>query len=169
MCAWPQVLAMVFGGDYNPEQWPQEVWRDDVQLMREAGVTLVSLGIFSWATLEPAPGRYEFGWLDAVMDLLHEGGVRVDLATATASPPPWFSRAHPDSLPVTADGRGRAAARPTARRAPPTARVRRAWPRPSPSATARTRRWRCGTSTTSTAATSRAASVTRAPPRSAPG
>jgi beta-galactosidase len=105
MTTWPEGLAMAFGGDYNPEQWPEEVWREDVRLMREAGVTLVSVGIFSWATLEPSPGRYEFGWLDAVLDLLHEGGVRADLATATASPPPWFSRARPDSLPVTADGR----------------------------------------------------------------
>jgi beta-galactosidase len=96
---------MCFGGDYNPEQWPEEVWREDVALMREAGVNLVSLGIFSWALLEPAPGRFEFGWLDAVMDRLHEAGVRVDLATATASPPPWFSRARPESLPVSADGR----------------------------------------------------------------
>ena len=96
---------MAYGGDYNPEQWPEEVWAQDVALMREAGVTLVSVGIFSWALLEPEPGRYEFGRLDRVMDLLHEGGVRVDLATATASPPPWFSRAHPDSLPVTFDGR----------------------------------------------------------------
>jgi beta-galactosidase len=68
-------------------------------------VNLVSVGIFSWALLEPEPGRFDFGWLDRVLDLLHEGGVRVDLATATASPPPWFSRAHPDSLPVTFDGR----------------------------------------------------------------
>src|SRR4051794_15096127 len=105
MCAWPQGLAMAFGGDYNPEQWPQEVWRDDVQLMREAGVTLVSLGISSGATRERAPGRYGWGGLDAVMAPLHEGGVRAALATAGASPPPWFSRAHPDSLPVTADGR----------------------------------------------------------------
>jgi beta-galactosidase len=96
---------MAYGGDYNPEQWPEEVWAQDVALMREAGVTLVSVGIFSWALLESEPGRYEFGWLDRVMDMLHEGGVRVDLATATASPPPWFSRAHPESLPVTADGR----------------------------------------------------------------
>src|SRR3954451_16666663 len=105
MSDWPEGVALAYGGDYNPEQWPEEVWAQDVALMREAGVTLVSVGIFSWALLEPEPGRYEFGWLDRVMDLLHEGGVRVDLATATASPPPWFSRAHPDSLPVTADGR----------------------------------------------------------------
>jgi beta-galactosidase len=105
MSDWPEGVAMAYGGDYNPEQWPEQVWAQDVALMREAGVTLVSVGIFSWALLEPEPGRYEFGWLDRVMDLLHEGGVRVDLATATASPPPWFSRAHPDSLPVTFDGR----------------------------------------------------------------
>src|ERR1700750_3199565 len=105
MTAWPTALdQLAYGGDYNPEQWPEATWREDVRLMREAGVTLVSVGIFSWALLEPAPGRFEFGWLDTVMDLLHEGGVRVDLATATASPPPWFSRAHPDSLPVTQDG-----------------------------------------------------------------
>jgi beta-galactosidase len=96
---------LAYGGDYNPEQWPEETWREDVRLMREAGVNLVSVGIFSWALLEPEPGRFDFGWLDRVIDLLHENGVRVDLATATASPPPWFSRAHPESLPVTFDGR----------------------------------------------------------------
>lgn len=106
MTAWSERLGgMAYGGDYNPEQWPEQVWADDVALMREAGVNLVSVGIFSWALLEPTPGGYEFGWLDRVLDLLHDGGVAVDLATATASPPPWFSRAHPDSLPVTRDGR----------------------------------------------------------------
>jgi beta-galactosidase len=79
------------------------VWREDVRLMREAGVNLVSVGIFSWSRLEPEPGRFEFGWLDTVLDLLHEGGVQADLATATASPPPWLSQ-HPEMLPVTADG-----------------------------------------------------------------
>ncbi|WP_028058465.1 beta-galactosidase [Candidatus Solirubrobacter pratensis] len=106
MTAWPIALdRLAYGGDYNPEQWPETTWREDVRLMREAGVNLVSVGVFSWALLEPEPGRFDFGWLDRVLDLLHEGGVRVDLATATASPPPWFSRAHPDSLPVTFDGR----------------------------------------------------------------
>ncbi|MFJ6197979.1 beta-galactosidase [Micromonospora sp. NPDC092111] len=92
------------GGDYNPEQWPAATWREDVALMRQARVNLVTVGVFAWSRLEPAPGRYEFGWLDEVLDLLHDGGIRVALATPTASPPPWFSQAHPDSLPVTADG-----------------------------------------------------------------
>ncbi|WP_141203410.1 beta-galactosidase [Streptomyces griseorubiginosus] len=95
---------LAFGGDYNPEQWPESVWDEDVRLMREAGVTMVSVGIFSWALLEPEPGRYDFGWLDRVMDLLHQNGVRVDLGTPTVAPPKWFYRAHPDALPVTADG-----------------------------------------------------------------
>lgn len=93
-----------FGGDYNPEQWPEAVWDEDVALMRQAGVTLATVGVFAWSLLEPEEGRYEFGWLDRVLDLLHESGVKVDLATATASPPPWFSRRYPESLPVTAEG-----------------------------------------------------------------
>ncbi|RAX45515.1 beta-galactosidase [Arthrobacter sp. AQ5-06] len=95
---------LAFGGDYNPEQWPEETWDEDVRLMREAGVNLVSVGIFSWSLLEPSEGVYEFGWLDRVLDLLHANGIRVDLANATASPPPWFSHKYPQSLPVTVDG-----------------------------------------------------------------
>jgi beta-galactosidase len=72
--------------------------------MKQAGVNLVSVGIFSWALLEPKEGVYEFAWLDHVLDLLHTSGIRVDLANASASPPPWFSRKYPDSLPVTASG-----------------------------------------------------------------
>jgi beta-galactosidase len=95
---------MPYGGDYNPEQWPEEVWQEDMRLMQEAGVTLVSLGIFAWAKLEPRPGEYDFAWLDRVIELLHANGVRLCLATATASPPPWLARLHPESLPVTREG-----------------------------------------------------------------
>ncbi|MFI5709419.1 beta-galactosidase [Kribbella sp. NPDC051620] len=98
------MTALYFGGDYNPEQWPPEVWKEDIALMRRAGVNLVTVGVFAWSSLEPEPGRYEFGWLDQVLDLLHDGGIQVDLATPTASPPPWFSLRHPDALPVNADG-----------------------------------------------------------------
>ncbi|WTC20283.1 beta-galactosidase [Streptomyces cellulosae] len=98
------LTGLAFGGDYNPEQWPEAVWEEDVRLMREAGVTLVSVGIFSWALLEPAPGAHDFGWLDRSLDLLHDAGIRVDLGTPTVVPPAWFYRAHPDALPVTAEG-----------------------------------------------------------------
>jgi beta-galactosidase len=99
-----KVPHMIYGGDYNPEQWSEEVWDEDVRLMREAGVNLVSLGIFSWAKLEHRPGEYDFDWLDHIISLLHENGVMVNLATATASPPPWLSALHPESLPVTQNG-----------------------------------------------------------------
>lgn len=98
------LTGLAFGGDYNPEQWPETVWDEDVRLMREAGVTMVSVGIFSWALLEPSPGVYDFGWLDRNLDLLHNAGIRVDLGTPTVAPPAWFYRAHPDALPVTEDG-----------------------------------------------------------------
>src|SRR5690242_9334550 len=88
---------LAFGGDYNPEQWPEEVQEQDVVLMQEAGVNLVSVGIFSWALLEPEPGRYELDWLDRVVERLHAAGIAVDLATGTASPPPWFLQQHPDA------------------------------------------------------------------------
>lgn len=93
-----------YGADYNPDQWPREVWDEDVRLMREAGVNIVSLAIFSWARLQPSADEWDFGWLDDVMDLLHRHSIDVDLATATASPPPWLTTAHPEILPVTAAG-----------------------------------------------------------------
>ncbi|MDB1089685.1 beta-galactosidase [Streptomyces sp. ACA25] len=96
---------LLYGGDYNPEQWPESVWPEDIRLMREAGVNLATVGVFSWARLEPRPGAREFGWLDRVLDLLHEGGIDVCLATPTASPPPWMGARHPETLPRDEHGR----------------------------------------------------------------
>lgn len=93
-----------FGADYNPDQWPREVWDEDVRLMKQAGVDVVSVAIFSWAKLQPGPDTWDFEWLDDVIDLMHANGIGVDLATATASPPPWLTTAHPEVLPVTAEG-----------------------------------------------------------------
>lgn len=103
MRSWP-TDRVAFGGDYNPEQWPRDTWTDDIELMRQAKVSFVTLGVFSWSWLEPAKGEYEFGWLDEIMDRLGEAGIAVDLATATATPPPWLSLAHPQILPVDHDG-----------------------------------------------------------------
>jgi beta-galactosidase len=95
---------LLFGGDYNPEQWPREVWAEDMTLMRRASVNTVTIGVFSWAMVEPREGEFEPGWLDDVVALLDENKIGFFLATPTASPPPWFTRAHPDALPVRADG-----------------------------------------------------------------
>ncbi len=95
---------LLFGGDYNPEQWSEEVWDEDIALMKRARVNTVTIGVFSWAVLEPREGEYETGWLDAIIDRLTAAGIGFFLATPTASPPPWFTLAHPDALPVRADG-----------------------------------------------------------------
>src|SRR5690606_33376263 len=96
---WP-TAGISYGGDYNPEQWPEEVWAEDVRLMRAAGVNLVTVGVFSWGRLEPEEGRLETDWLDRVLDLLHGAGIGVDLATPSAAPPMWLHLKHPEILPV---------------------------------------------------------------------
>ena len=83
---------ILYGADYNPEQWSEPIWLDDMRLMKLANVNMVSINIFSWALLEPAPDHYQFDQLDRIMDMLGEHGIAVDLATATASPPTISSR-----------------------------------------------------------------------------
>ncbi len=101
MSAEPRIA---FGGDYFPEQWPREIWREDVRLMREAHVNMVSLAIFAWALLEPKEGSYTFEWLDEVMDLLAANGIDVCLGTATAAQPNWLTRKYDDVLFVRESG-----------------------------------------------------------------
>ncbi len=96
--------SILLGCDYNPEQWSETVWREDVALMAELGVDLVAINIFGWAHLEPRPGEFDFRALDTIMAMLHEAGIRVNLGTGTASPPPWLSRVSPEILPRTAEG-----------------------------------------------------------------
>ncbi|MET0977045.1 MAG: beta-galactosidase [Leifsonia sp.] len=96
--------ALAYGGDYNPDQWTEPVWLEDARLMREAGVNLVSLPVFSWPQLERTPGEYDFGWLDRVIEILWAEGIRIDLATATATPPSWLVREHPEMLPHDVNG-----------------------------------------------------------------
>ncbi|HLI38365.1 MAG TPA: beta-galactosidase [Streptosporangiaceae bacterium] len=105
MAAWRSRIGRIaYGGDYNPEQWPREVRREDLALMARAGVTMVSVGIFGWATVEPRPGEFDFSLFDEVMDGLAAHGIAACLATMTASPPPWLAELAPETLPVRADG-----------------------------------------------------------------
>lgn len=96
--------GLVFGGDYNPEQWDRATWDEDVRLMREAGVNLVTLGVFAWGTVETVDGAWDWSWMDEIVDLLHGNGIGIDLATPTAAPPSWLLTARPDIAPVLADG-----------------------------------------------------------------
>ncbi|MDR6972760.1 beta-galactosidase [Leifsonia shinshuensis] len=95
---------IVFGCDYNPEQWDRSVWAEDIRLMVESGVSLVAINVFGWAQVQPNPDEFDFSDLDAIIDMLHEAGIGVNLGTGTSSPPPWLTTLHPEILPVSQDG-----------------------------------------------------------------
>lgn len=95
------------GGDYNPDQWPADVVDEDMRLMKLAHVNVGTVGVFSWAQLQPAPDRFTFEWMDRVLDKLAEAGRFAVLATPTAAQPAWLSRLHPDVLRAGPDGRRR--------------------------------------------------------------
>ena len=102
--AWPKLLTengrgIAFGGDYNPDQWSEETWDDDVRLMKKAGVSTVALAIFSWDRIQPQENRWDFGWLDRIIDKLGKAGIATDLASATATAPLWLYESHPEVLP----------------------------------------------------------------------
>src|SRR5215475_6208603 len=86
------------GGDYNPEQWPRETWDEDVQLMQQAQCNVLTLGVFSWVSLQPDEDHFTFEWLDAIMDQLANAGRFVCLATPTAAQPAWMSQRYPAAL-----------------------------------------------------------------------
>ena len=94
-----------FGVDYYPEHWPEDRWETDVRLMAEMGLTVVRLAEFAWQKMEPAEGRYDFGWLDRILDILDRHGLKAVLGTPSASPPAWLVEAHPDILPMDSQGR----------------------------------------------------------------
>ncbi|MQM26302.1 beta-galactosidase [Glycomyces sp. NEAU-7082] len=101
-----RVPHLLHGGDYNPDQWlasKETTWKEDMRLARLAGINTLSVGIFAWAALEPEEGRYEFGWLDEILDLMAENGVTAVLATPTGARPGWMSRAYPEVLRVNKD------------------------------------------------------------------
>ncbi|WP_288637936.1 beta-galactosidase [uncultured Bifidobacterium sp.] len=91
--------GIAFGGDYNPDQWSEETWDDDVCLMKKAGVNTVALAIFSWDRIQPQENRWDFGWLDRIIDKLGKAGIATDLASATATAPLWLYEKHPEVLP----------------------------------------------------------------------
>ena len=95
---------IIFGGDYFPEQWPEKTWKEDVRLMKQANVNMVSIGIFSWALIQPDENTFTFDWLDKIMDMLAANDIDVCLGTATAAQPNWLTRKYDDILFVRETG-----------------------------------------------------------------
>ena len=94
-----------YGGDYNPDQWPKEIWHEDMRLFKKAYIDVASLPVFSWSLLQPEEERYDFEWLDEILDLMAENGIYACLATSTAAHPAWMARRYPDILRVDFQGR----------------------------------------------------------------
>lgn len=98
----PRFPVFLHGGDYNPDQWLAypDILEQDVAMMQKAHVNCVSIGIFAWALLEPEEGRYDFGWMDGVIDRLWRGGIHVILATPSGARPAWMAQKYPEVLRV---------------------------------------------------------------------
>jgi beta-galactosidase len=94
-----------FGGDYNPEQWPEEVWKEDYRLFDAARIDTVTLGVFTWALTQPAPDVYDFSTLDRIVARAAAEGRNICLATGTGAHPAWLARAHPEVTRVDFEGR----------------------------------------------------------------
>lgn len=94
---------------WYPEQWPESRWPTDVSMMRDAGLELVRIGEFAWARYEPARDRWDWEWLDRVVELLGDAGLEVVLGTPTATPPIWLAQERPEVLTMQPDGRRRQA------------------------------------------------------------
>lgn len=88
--------TILYGGDYNPEQWPEEVWQEDMRLMKEAHINEVTLNVFSWSLLQPSESEYDFTLLDRIVDICKANGLCIVMATGTGALPAWMCLRHPD-------------------------------------------------------------------------
>ena len=93
MKKWERIL---FGGDYNPNQWPREIWKEDMRLFKKAGINSATVNVFSWAKLQPSEEIYDFSELDAIIEMLSRENYDIVLATSTAALPAWMVKRYPE-------------------------------------------------------------------------
>lgn len=93
-----RIKKILYGGDYNPEQWPEEIWEEDMRMLKLAHIDIVTLNVFNWAMLQPDENTYDFSKLDKIMKLVRENGLKVYMATSTGAHPAWMARKYPDVL-----------------------------------------------------------------------
>lgn len=98
---------LLHGGDYNPEQWLNrpDILKKDIEMLKEAGCNTVSVGMFSWSSLEPEEGVYRTEWLERVIDDLYKNGIYTILSTPSGARPKWLADKYPEVLRVDEAGR----------------------------------------------------------------
>ncbi len=100
-----RMKCLLHGGDYNPEQWLDrpDILKRDIEMMKMARINEVTLGVFSWSTLEPEEGEYRFEWLEEIVENLWQNGISVIMATPSGARPKWLADRYPEVLRVNAD------------------------------------------------------------------
>ena len=96
---------ILYGGDYNPNQWPREIWAQDMELFKKAGINSATVNVFSWAKLQPDENTYDFSELDDIINMLSENNIDIVLATATGAMPAWMAKKYPEVTRVDFEGR----------------------------------------------------------------
>ena len=97
--------TFLFGGDYNPEQWPKETWSKDIAVFKQAKINSASINIFAWDSLQPNEDQYDFSQLDEIVANLSQADFKIVLATSTAALPAWMFKKYPDVARVDYQGR----------------------------------------------------------------
>ena len=90
------MTKILYGGDYNPEQWPRDVWEEDYAAFDLASIDTLTLNVFSWATLQPDEDTYDFAQLDEIVARAAAGDRGIVLATSTGALPPWLAHRYPE-------------------------------------------------------------------------
>jgi len=83
---------------YYHEYMPYERLDKDVALMKAAGFNVVRLGESTWSLWEPEDGRFDYAWMDRVVDAMGKAGIKVIMGTPTYSVPAWMAHQHPEIL-----------------------------------------------------------------------
>lgn len=100
-----ELPRFLYGGDYNPEQWPADTWSKDIQVFKQADINSATINVFSWALLEPQEGQYDFSMLDKIVDNLSKANFDIVMATSTAAMPAWMFKKYPEVARVDYQGR----------------------------------------------------------------
>ena len=93
-----KVKKILYGGDSNPEQRTEEIWKKDMEMLPKAGIDIVTLNVFNWAMLQPDEETYDFSELDKTVDRVTKNGMYICMATSTGAHPAWMARKYPDIL-----------------------------------------------------------------------
>ena len=101
----PTTDSIAYGGDYNPEQWPREVWHQDSAAFAKASIDTVTLAVFAWSSLQPDQDTYDFTRLDEIVADSSAQGRHIVLATATGALPPWLAHRYPEVNRTDFEGR----------------------------------------------------------------